>query len=71
MPRFLFKDAKVVLASQNELATGLSVLVEADRIAAVTRNPIEPGDARLFAGAGRQQDNRQIGKRRIGPHSAQ
>src|SRR3954471_23848474 len=48
MPRFLFKNANVVLAGQDELATGLNVLVEADRIAAITRGPVEPGGATVI-----------------------
>jgi imidazolonepropionase-like amidohydrolase len=53
MPRFLFKNANVVLPGQDELATGLDVLVEADRIAAVTRDPVDPGDATVIDVAGR------------------
>ena len=36
MTRILFKNANVVLEGRDELATGLNVLVEADRIAAIT-----------------------------------
>src|SRR5690349_17140619 len=48
MLRFLFKNANVVLAGQDELATGLNVLVEADRIAAITRDAVEPGNATVI-----------------------
>jgi imidazolonepropionase-like amidohydrolase len=53
MPRILLKNANVVLEGQEELETGLNVLVEADRIAAVTREPVEPGDARVIDLAGK------------------
>src|SRR4051794_25859753 len=48
MTRILFKNANVVLEGRGELATGLNVLVEADRIAAVTRDPVEPGGATVI-----------------------
>jgi imidazolonepropionase-like amidohydrolase len=53
MSRILLRNANVVLEGQDELERGLNVLVEADRIAAVTRDPVEPGDARVIDIAGK------------------
>jgi imidazolonepropionase-like amidohydrolase len=53
MPSFLFKDANVVLDGHSELQPSLNILVKDDRIAAVTRDPIEPGDATVIDVAGK------------------
>jgi imidazolonepropionase-like amidohydrolase len=45
MPRFVFKNANVVLDGQPELQRGFNILVKGDRIEALTRDPIERPDA--------------------------
>src|SRR5918998_2530179 len=53
MARFLFKNADLVLDGRDVLEPGFSVLVEGDRIARVTRDPVEPGDATVIEVGGR------------------
>ena len=53
MLSFLFKDANVVLDGHSELQLALNILVKDNRIAAVTRDLIEPGDATVIDVAGR------------------
>ncbi|MFY9830727.1 MAG: amidohydrolase family protein [Rhodoplanes sp.] len=53
MKGFLLKDANVVLDGRTELQPSLSILVRDDRIVAVTRDPIEPGDATVIDVAGK------------------
>jgi imidazolonepropionase-like amidohydrolase len=53
MARFLFKNADLVLDGRDALEPGFSVLVEGDRIARVTRDPVEPGDATVIEVGGR------------------
>jgi imidazolonepropionase-like amidohydrolase len=45
MPGYLFKNANVVLDGHAEPQSGFNILVKGDRIAAVTRDSIDPGDA--------------------------
>jgi imidazolonepropionase-like amidohydrolase len=45
MPGYLFKNANVVLDGHAEPQSGFNILVKGDRIAAVTRDSIEPDDA--------------------------
>jgi imidazolonepropionase-like amidohydrolase len=52
MPSFLFKNTNVVLDEQSELQRGFNILVNGDRIEAVTRDPIEPPDAQPIEVAG-------------------
>jgi imidazolonepropionase-like amidohydrolase len=53
MPGFLFKNANVVLDGHVSLQPSLNVLVEHDRIAAVTRDPIDPPDATVIDVSGK------------------
>ena len=53
MTSFLLNDANVVLDGRTELQPSLSILVRDDRIVAVTRDPIEPGDATVIDVAGK------------------
>src|SRR5262249_56703376 len=53
MPSFLFKNANVVLDSHSELQPLFNILIKDNRIAAMTRNPIEPGDATVIDVGGR------------------
>lgn len=53
MTSFLLNDANVVLDGCTELQPSLSILVRDDRIVAVTRDPIEPGDATVIDVAGK------------------
>jgi imidazolonepropionase-like amidohydrolase len=53
MPGFLFKNANVVLDGHVNLQPSLNVLVEHDRITAVTPDPIDPPDATVIDVSGR------------------
>ena len=53
MGSFLFKNANVVFDGQAELQPAFNILVQDDRIAAVTRDPIEAPDARAIDVAGK------------------
>jgi imidazolonepropionase-like amidohydrolase len=53
MPGFLFKNANVVLEGHVNLQPSLNVLVEHDRITAVTRDPIDPPDATVIDVSGK------------------
>jgi imidazolonepropionase-like amidohydrolase len=53
MRSFLFKNANVVFDGQAELQSAFNILVQDDRIAAVTRDPIEAPDARPIDVAGK------------------
>jgi imidazolonepropionase-like amidohydrolase len=53
MPGFLFKNANVVLDGYVNLQPSINVLVEHDRIAAVTRDPIDPPDATVIDVSGK------------------
>ena len=53
MVSFLFKNANVVFDGQAKLQPGFNILVQGDRIAAVTCDPIEAPDARAIDVAGK------------------
>ena len=53
MGSFLFKNANVVFDGQAKLQPGFDILVQDDRIAAVTRHPIEAPDAQAIDVAGK------------------
>src|ERR1700758_2773887 len=53
MPGFLFKNANVVLDGHVNLQPSLNVLVEHDRITAVTRDPIDPPDVTVIDVSGK------------------
>ena len=53
MGSFLFKNANVVFDGQAELQPAFNILVQDDRIAAATRDPIEAPDARAIDVAGK------------------
>jgi imidazolonepropionase-like amidohydrolase len=53
MPSFLFKNANVVFDGHTDLQPAFNILVKDDRIEAVTRDPIEPPDARPIDVAGK------------------
>jgi imidazolonepropionase-like amidohydrolase len=53
MPSFLFRNANVVLDGEPDLQRSLTVLVKDDRIAAVTRAPLDAGGAEIIDVAGK------------------
>jgi len=53
MPGYLFRNANVVLDGKADLQPSFNILVREDRIAAVTHDPIEPGDASVIDVSGR------------------
>src|SRR3954453_2155140 len=53
MPGYLFRNASVVLDGETELQPSCNILVKDDRITAVTRDPVEAGDAAVIDVAGK------------------
>jgi imidazolonepropionase-like amidohydrolase len=53
MPSFLFENAQVVFDGRSDLQPSFNILIKDDRIAAVTRDPIEPRDATVIDVCGR------------------
>src|SRR3954454_24964315 len=53
MPGYLFRNASVVLDGETELQPSCNILVKDDRITAVTREPVEAGDAAVIDVAGK------------------
>jgi imidazolonepropionase-like amidohydrolase len=53
MPSFLFENAQVVFDGRSDLQPSFNILIKDDRIAAVTRDPIEPRDATVIDVGGR------------------
>lgn len=53
MPGYLFKNANVIRNGTTGPSPSCNVLVKGDRIAVVTREPIEAGDAAVIDVAGR------------------
>src|SRR5215470_1060245 len=53
MSSYLFKDASVVFDGRTELQPSFNIVVKDDRIAVVTQDPIEAGDATVIDVAGK------------------